>query len=76
MDIHDTVILTTDIPELGLVKGMRGVIVLALDEPGSGYEVEFCDEHGRTIAEVALSPDQVKLDHVPKPRVSRSPSNG
>jgi hypothetical protein len=59
MDVHDIVVLTRDVPELGLTKEMRGVIVLVFNEPRPGYEVEFCDEEGRTIAEVALTPEQI-----------------
>jgi hypothetical protein len=60
MDIHDPVVLAQDIPEFGLTEGMRGAIVLVFNEPEPGYEVEFCDENGRTIAEVALTPDQIR----------------
>jgi Domain of unknown function (DUF4926) len=59
MGVYDTVVLTRDVPESGLTKGMQGVIVLIFSEPRLGYEVEFCDQEGRTIAEVALTPEQI-----------------
>lgn len=59
MNVHDTVVLIRDLPELGLTKGMRGVILLVFNEPNLGYEVEFCDKQGRTIAEVALAHEHI-----------------
>ncbi len=52
-----TVALLQDRPELGLLRGQVGTVVAQL---GSGvYEVEFSDEHGRTVATLSLSVDEV-----------------
>lgn len=59
MDLHDVVVLKVDLPEENLKQGMRGVVVAIFSEPEIAYEVEFCDDRGATIAEVALKPDLV-----------------
>lgn len=60
--IFDVVLLVEDISQAGLRAGMRGVIVEIYSQPVEGYEVEFCDEQGRTVAQLALSSDQFQLD--------------
>lgn len=35
-----------------------GTIVALFAEPEEAYEVEFCDERGGTVAQLALRPDQ------------------
>jgi hypothetical protein len=57
--VGDAVCLLVDIPEAGLSKGDLGAIVLDFDTPAIAYETEFCDSEGRTIAQVALRPDQI-----------------
>jgi hypothetical protein len=57
----DVVALTTDIPEKFLSRGQVGTVVDIL-EPGH-YEVEFCDDEGRTYAQAALGDDQVLVLH-------------
>jgi hypothetical protein len=53
----DVVALIRDMEERGLVKGQVGTIVEIL---GNGvFEVEFCDNDGRTYATLALRNDQV-----------------
>lgn len=59
MNLHDVVTLKEDMPTLGLLKGAKGVIVSIFDNPTQAYEVEFCDNDGRTICEVALTPEQI-----------------
>lgn len=59
MNLHDVVVLKVDLPQDNLKKGMRGVVVAMFDRPEVAYEVEFCDDNGATIAEVALTPDLV-----------------
>ena len=56
MDINDVVELKADLPNENLIEGMRGVIVMVFDEPTLAYEVEFCDNKGETITEIALEP--------------------
>lgn len=60
MDINDVVELKSELPEQCLKQGMRGVIVAVFDEPEHAFEVEFCNEGGETIAEIALKPEQLK----------------
>jgi hypothetical protein len=59
--LFDVVVLTEDIPGEGLRAGMQGAIVEVYSLPVEGYEVEFCDEEGHTIAQLALSPDQFQI---------------
>ena len=59
-DLLDTIVLTKDVPEEGLKAGMKGAIVHIFNEPHLAYEVEFADDQGRTIAELALTPDQIE----------------
>ncbi len=64
--LHDVVALTQSLPERGLVRGQVGTIVesLALDV----FEVEFCDNEGRTYAMLALTDIQLMvLHHEPMP---------
>jgi len=53
----DTVALVCDVPELGLVAGEVGAVVeeLATD----AFEVEFCDEQGRTYGLHTLRSNQI-----------------
>ena len=60
-EILDVVQLLEAIPTERLAKGARGVIVHAYSAPREAYEVEFCDEIGETLAQVALTPDQFRV---------------
>jgi len=53
----DAVALLEDLPTRKLRAGEVGTVVEVLD--AGVYEVEFCDEDGRTYAELALRADQV-----------------
>ena len=57
----DGIILKDDLPAHGLLKGMRGTILIVYNDPELAYEVEFCDKDGRTIEQLALTPDQIAL---------------
>jgi len=46
------VALTEDPPEAGLLSGQVGTVVEKL--AAGVFEVEFCDDHGRTYAELAV----------------------
>ncbi|AHL32818.1 hypothetical protein CD58_07905 [Pseudomonas brassicacearum] len=59
--LFDVVVLTEDIPGEGLRAGMQGAIVEVYTLPIEGYEVEFCDAEGHTVAQLALSPDQFQI---------------
>ena len=48
LTLLDAVVLTGDLPELGLVAGQVGTIVEELAP--SVYEVEFSDDEGKTYA--------------------------
>lgn len=48
----DVVALTEDLPEDGLVRGQVGTVVEEL--PPDAYEVEFCDDRGRTYASTGI----------------------
>ncbi len=54
----DPVVLTVDVPEHSLKRGDVGTVVLTHD--GKGYEVEFVNLQGDTIAVISLSADQVR----------------
>ena len=58
----DVVSLTQDLSDFGIKKGMLGTIVHVYRRPELAYEVEFCDKDGRTIEQLALTPDQIALD--------------
>ena len=57
----EVVALLADLPEHGLVTGQVGTIVEILDE--YVYEVEFCDNEGRTYASLPLRSDQLIALH-------------
>jgi len=58
------VALLQEVPELSLVKGQVGTVVEDL-APGI-YEVEFCDDSGRTYAMASLKAKQLlRLHHEP-----------
>ena len=58
------VAMLEDLPEEGLVRGQVGTVVESW-VPGV-YEVEFCDDTGKTYAKVALKAEQLmQLHHEP-----------
>jgi hypothetical protein len=58
-DLYKEVTLKEDLPEQGLKVGMRGFVIHIFDKPNRAYEVEFCNENGETIAQLALLPEQI-----------------
>jgi hypothetical protein len=54
----DTVVLNTDLPELGLKTGDLGAVVQVY--PPDGLEVEFVSASGQTQALVTLQEDAVR----------------
>jgi len=56
----DTVVLTHDIAEHGLIEGDIGVAVHCYAD-GNAYEVEFVTAEGRTIAVLTLNLNDVRL---------------
>jgi hypothetical protein len=57
----DTVALLEDLPKRKLKRGEVGTVVEILAP--DAYEVEFCDDEGRTYAEMALRGDQIVVLH-------------
>ena len=55
------VALTDDLPQRGLVRGQVGTNVESLAP--DVFEVEFCDNDGRTYALLALEASQLMLLH-------------
>jgi hypothetical protein len=56
---HDSVVLTTDLPARGLVAGDVGVVVHVYERE-SGYEVEFVNFDGETIAVESVQAEAVR----------------
>ena len=57
MRLLDVVALTADVPETGLVRGQVGTVVERLN-PGI-FEIEFCDDEGRTYAQAAVPAERL-----------------
>jgi hypothetical protein len=57
----DVVALTVDRPDGGLRRGQVGTVVEVLAP--ETFEVEFCDDQGRTYASRALPADQLLVLH-------------
>jgi Domain of unknown function (DUF4926) len=54
----DSVVLTVDLPELGLQHGDMCTVILIHD--AEGYEVEFMTLDGETVAIVSLFASQIR----------------
>lgn len=52
LELIEVVALIEDLPEAGLLAGQVGTVVEKLAD--GVFEVEFCDDHGRTYAELAV----------------------
>ena len=57
----DAIALTEDLPQQRLRRGQVGTIVEELGP--SVFEVEFCDNQGRTYASLALRAEQIMTLH-------------
>ncbi len=53
LDLLEVVALTEDLPEAGLFAGQVGTVVEKLAD--GVFEIEFCDDQGRTYAELAVT---------------------
>jgi hypothetical protein len=60
MQLYDLIELVADLPDEGLSAGAVGTVVHIFDAPNLAYEVEFTDHDGRTLAQVPLTPDQIR----------------
>ena len=56
IEMLSVVAVLEDLPEEGLLRGQVGTVVEDL-APGV-YEIEFCDDDGRTYASLALRAEQ------------------
>ena len=61
VEVLDVVALTEDLPERGLVRGQVGTVV-ELPAPDV-FEVEFCDNEGRTYGLLTLKASQLMVLH-------------
>jgi len=69
IEMLSVVALLEDLPEHSLLRGQVGTVVEYLG-PGV-YEVEFCDDNGRTYAMVSLKAEQLmRLHHEPVHQVA------
>lgn len=59
--INEVVKLLDARPADGLANGAIGVIVAEFSVPEEAYEIEFCNDAGETIAQIALLPNQIAL---------------
>ncbi|MCC7528856.1 MAG: DUF4926 domain-containing protein [Candidatus Melainabacteria bacterium] len=57
----DVVALTADILDRGLWRGQVGTVVEILGT--DTYEIEFCDEDGRSYASLAVPADKLMVLH-------------
>lgn len=55
----DVVVLTEDLPSVGLTAGMTGTVVYVFRMPHLAYEVEFTDPNGATVAVVTVRAHQI-----------------
>lgn len=55
----ETVVLTRDLPEHGLVKGDVGAVVHRYAD-GEAFEVEFVAAEGKTVAVLTLSESEIR----------------
>jgi len=60
-NLLDVISVLAEVPEEGIQAGMIGTVVDIHYGPCLAYEVEFCDDQGRTIALAALLPDQIEV---------------
>jgi hypothetical protein len=70
IEMHSVVALLEDLPAEGLVRGQIGTVVENW-APGV-YEVEFCDDQGKTHAMVALKDEQLMRLHTRRKKAGYS----
>lgn len=58
--LFDVIALTEDIPEHHLRRGQVGTIVEVF-EGSEAFEVEFCDQTGRTYESIGLEPSKMMV---------------
>jgi hypothetical protein len=70
-NFNDVVRLAVDIPESKLLKGTIGVVLIEFSDPMQAYEVEFANENGETLAQIAVLPEQIEHVNVTAERSNR-----
>ncbi|MBC3908143.1 DUF4926 domain-containing protein [Undibacterium umbellatum] len=60
--LFEVVFLNENLSDEGLLVGTKGTVIDIYIQPSEAYEVEFCDSAGRTIATLALLPNQLRLN--------------
>jgi hypothetical protein len=63
IQVLDVVALTEDLPQRGLSRGQVGTVVETLAP--DVFEVEFCDNDGRSYASLALPAELLVLHYRP-----------
>ncbi len=57
--VHDPVVLMKELPDYGLAKGDLGTVVWNHGD-SQGFEVEFTDLLGNTIAVITLAENEIR----------------
>jgi hypothetical protein len=57
----DVVALTRDLPAANLIRGQVGTVIEVLSD--GVFEVEFCDDNGKTYAQLPLGADHLLVLH-------------
>lgn len=57
---YDVVALSTALPENGLKKGQIGTVLVVYQSALREYEVEFCDDDGRTLVLLTLKEEMLE----------------
>jgi len=58
--MYEVVRLTIAIPDCAVGAGAVGTVVMVYTDPYEAYEVEFCNEEGRTLELMAFRPEQLE----------------
>lgn len=61
LGVNKVVRLLEYVPSASICRGCLGVVVAVFSEPEEAYEVEFCDEDGTSIAQIAPGPGQFEV---------------
>ena len=59
-DLFETVVITVNIPDHGVLSGDLGAVVDVHYRPDRAYEVEFVNPDGTTRALLTLAPNQIR----------------
>ncbi len=59
-DLFETVVITANMPDHGVLAGDLGAVVDVHSRPQRAYEVEFVNPDGTTRALLTLAPSQIR----------------